>query len=42
MTQYNMVELSFKGDAPEASHVRIPMSAVIRNQEIDRDRVFPL
>ena len=33
MTQYNMVELSFKGDAPEASHVRIPMSAVIRNEE---------
>ena len=29
MTQYDMVELSFMADAPEASHVRIPMNAVI-------------
>ena len=33
MTQYDMVELSFKADAPEASHVRIPMNAVIRNEK---------
>ena len=33
MTQYDMVELSFKAEAPEASHVRIPMNAVIRNEK---------
>ena len=33
MTQYDMVELSFMADAPEASHVRIPMNAVIRNEK---------
>lgn len=33
MTQYDMVELSFKADAPEASLVRIPMNAVIRNEK---------
>lgn len=33
MTQHDMVELSFKAEAPEASHVRIPMNAVIRNEK---------
>lgn len=33
MTQYDMVELSFMADAPEASHVWIPINAVIRNEK---------